>query len=253
MALWLRVARWIALAFASLSAAQSNQRTFPRGWSPFKTLGLPESQNMPKKAPLKRAHRKASMKWHPDKCKEDAKKCEKKMAAVNVANEVLSDKKEFHNWLGQKNGGSRHTGGGGNPFGGGGGNPFGGGGNPFGGGGGGGGFPGFNFNFGGGGQNPFGGGGHGARPGGPRRQAKPPPPPPPRPSPRPRPVEKGWKTVKSVEERRGRSTVTTITRELPVPGGKQIKVELLEKTCYDAQKECIEKVVERWRRKKDEL
>eukprot|EP00930_Biecheleria_cincta_P049905 TRINITY_DN35106_c0_g1_i1.p1 TRINITY_DN35106_c0_g1~~TRINITY_DN35106_c0_g1_i1.p1 ORF type:complete len:241 (+),score=42.67 TRINITY_DN35106_c0_g1_i1:30-725(+) len=217
------------------ASSNPNERVFPKGWSPFKVLGLPESSRLPRKADLKRAHRKAALQWHPDRCKDDPKKCEKKMASVNVANEILSDDRQFQQWDAQRRERSgRGGGGGGNPFAGGGGNPFGGGGNPFGGGG-------FNFNFGGGGPQP-------------RRQRPRPPPPPPRPPPpRPRPKEKGWKVVKTVEERRGESTVTIITRELPVAGGKQVKVELSEKTCYDAQKECTEKVVERWRRKRTEL
>lgn len=214
------------------ASSNPNERVFPKGWNPFKVLGLRETKNLPAKADLKRAHRKAALQWHPDRCKDDPKKCEKKMASVNVANEILSDDRQFQQWDAQRR--ERSGGGGGGR--GRGGNPFGGGGNPFGGGGG------FNFNF--------GGGGHQQR----RQKPRPPPPPPPRPPPpRPRPREKDWKIVKSVQERRGESTVTIITREMPVPGGKQFKVELSEKTCYDAQKQCTEKVVERWRRKKTEL
>merc|ERR1719468_368636 len=216
-------------------ATAAPEQVFRKGWSPFVALDLPETPHIPSKAALKRAHRKAALRWHPDRCKVANKdKCHKKMASVNVANDILSDERKFQQWQAQRDehrGSTSRHGGPGGP----GGRRFGGGG-PF-----------SNGDF-----DPFGGGGFqfGDRPRGKRRPRPSPRPPPP---PQPRPREKGWKVVKSVEERRGQSTVTTITRELPAPGGKQIKIEISEKTCYDAVAQCSEKVIERLRRKRTEL
>ena len=52
-----------------------------------KTLKLGESATIPA---IKKAYRKLSLKYHPDKCKEkDKAKCEKKFKEINNANEVL--------------------------------------------------------------------------------------------------------------------------------------------------------------------
>ncbi|MCK5451683.1 MAG: DnaJ domain-containing protein [Candidatus Omnitrophica bacterium] len=52
-----------------------------------KTLKLGESATIPE---IKKAFRKLSLKYHPDKCKgKDKTKCEKKFKEINNANEVL--------------------------------------------------------------------------------------------------------------------------------------------------------------------
>mmetsp|Transcript_25058 Transcript_25058/g.49026 ORF Transcript_25058/g.49026 Transcript_25058/m.49026 type:complete len:247 (-) Transcript_25058:63-803(-) len=228
-------------------AVAGSEQVFRKGWSPFVALNLPETPRIPSKAVLKRAHRKAALRWHPDRCEVSKDKCHKKMASINVANDILSDERKLQQWQAQRNerrGSPKRHGGsgkrhrshfGGNDF-----DSFSGGGfDPFG-------DAGFNFDF-GERRRP-----KRATPGrkGPRASSRPTPPPPPPP---PRPREDGWKVVKSVQERRGEATVTTITRELPAPGGKQIKIEISERTCYDAVAQCGEKVIERLRRKRTEL
>jgi len=68
-----------------LIACPSRARDF------YKILGVPygapESQ-------IKKAYRKLSLKYHPDKCKEDKEKCKKRFNDVNSAHEVLGDKKK---------------------------------------------------------------------------------------------------------------------------------------------------------------
>merc|ERR1740130_417475 len=100
----MRLVTWNLFVCVTLSAAQSNERSFPKGWSPFKALAMPESEQLPRKQPLKRAHRKAALQRHPDKCSGEPKKCEKKMAAVNVAHEILGDRKQFEQWKAQRHG-----------------------------------------------------------------------------------------------------------------------------------------------------
>ena len=52
-----------------------------------KTLKLGESATIPE---IKKAFRKLSIKYHPDKCKDkDKAKCEEKFKQINNANEVL--------------------------------------------------------------------------------------------------------------------------------------------------------------------
>lgn len=52
-----------------------------------KVLELGESASIPE---IKEAYRKLSLKYHPDKCKEEDKtRCEKKFKKINSANEAL--------------------------------------------------------------------------------------------------------------------------------------------------------------------
>merc|ERR1740122_798863 len=94
---------------------------------------------------------------------------------------------------------------------------------------------------------PFGGSG-------PRRpQPRPRPPPRPAPKPRPKPSQDTpWRVV-SVEtsEGVGGARIEHITRERDLPGTPMVQVESLEKTCYSAQVQCQEKVLERRRRRKE--
>jgi len=54
-----------------------------------KTLKLGESATIPE---IKKAFRKLSLKYHPDKCGEkDKAKCEKKFKEINNANQVLTE------------------------------------------------------------------------------------------------------------------------------------------------------------------
>jgi len=115
----------------------------------YKILGLTKKEVMRSPKPesvVKKAFRKLSLKWHPDKCKDKKEKCLKKFTDINDAHEVLCDKKkreDFNNYGEEVPGsGGGHGGGGGSPFEEmfgdffGGGDGFGFGGDPFGGGGG---------------------------------------------------------------------------------------------------------------------
>lgn len=234
------------LATFKVSCAQytdARKLEFPKGFDPFKTLGIAkkgkDGLDLPEKDTLKKAYKKAALKWHPDRCKGDKDKCEKKMAEVALAQEVLSDNRKLQQWdatqvdrLGSKGPKEKMGSFSGADF------------ESFGGGGfGEGGFGGFNF----------GQGGQRKKRDKPKKQKSPPSPPPPPP---PKPREQGWKDVKVSDKISGPkgSQVQTITRELKLPNG-QIKVEVAERTCYPNQVECNEKVLERYRRRpeKDEM
>lgn len=63
----------------------------PEGVDPYKALRLKRGESLDA-GTLKKAYRKAALKWHPDKVKEeDRKKAEKKFIAIAWAYEVLSD------------------------------------------------------------------------------------------------------------------------------------------------------------------
>lgn len=86
----------------------------PDGVDPFKALGLRRGQQLDA-AVLKKAFRKAALKWHPDKVPEEQKaKAEKKFVAIAWAYEVLSDpskRAEFESATpgGQQSGGHTST------------------------------------------------------------------------------------------------------------------------------------------------
>jgi protein disulfide-isomerase A6 len=144
----------------------------------YKILGVKRGAG---EADLKRAYRKAALKWHPDRNPDKTEEATKKFAEINAAFETLSDpeKRRMYDQVGEegmKGGGHPgghpghghgHPGHGGHP---------GGGFNPFGGGGGGGPFGQF-FNMGGhpGGGHPGRGGHPGGHPGHPGPRRGPPP------------------------------------------------------------------------------
>jgi len=215
---------------------------FKGDFNPFRVLELPPGLQLPSADVLKKAFKKAALKWHPDRCGRTKPKeeCEKRMEEVHMAQDVLSDSRrlqQWEAWVEEKSGrGPKPESERRKPFG----QPRGGDG-----GGGSGGFDGFpNFDFGS-------GGGGGGRPG---QKSKRPqrPPPPPRPTPRPN-AGGPWKEVKR-ERIKGTTdaSVEVITRERPLAGTPMIQVEVLEKTCYKAQVQCQEQVLERRRRRKDD-
>lgn len=68
----------------------------PQGIDPYKVLGIKRGDNLDA-ASLKRAYRKAALRWHPDKVKDvDKKTAEKKFIEVAWAYEVLSDPGRKH-------------------------------------------------------------------------------------------------------------------------------------------------------------
>merc|ERR1740121_16753 len=106
----------------------------------------------------------------------------------------------------------------------------------------------------GGRQGGGGGGGGGGRPRKPPRRPPPAPRQPPRPPPRPKPPQEDtkWRVVKVQKSKgMGGAKVEVITRERDLPGTAMVQVETLEKTCYKAQVQCQEKILERRRRRKD--
>jgi len=223
---------------------------FKGKFDPFKVLGLPLSQKLPAKNVLKKAFKKAALKWHPDRCTRTMpeKKCKDKMLDVTLANDVLSDRRKFQQWegwdedrrLGRKRG---HRAGGAGGF-------------PGGFGGGGGGFPGgggFDFDF----SSMFGGGGpqpgraQQSRPK-PKKRPSTSPRPPPSPPKKPPVDEKEWTVVSRQKSQGvGGAQVELITRERDLKGTPSIQVEILERTCYEAQVQCQDQVLERRRRRKD--
>lgn len=129
----------------------------------YKTLGVPRSASQQQ---IKKAYRKLSMKWHPDKNQDNKEKAQKKFIEISHAYEVLSDpekkaKYDRHGEAGLNEGGGHQGGGGGfqgqDPF-----EMFR---SFFGGGGGGGGRTQFSFGSGGGGFHFGGGFPHGQGPG----------------------------------------------------------------------------------------
>eukprot|EP00746_Dinoflagellata_sp_MGD_P076862 gnl/MRDRNA2_/MRDRNA2_30908_c0_seq1.p1 gnl/MRDRNA2_/MRDRNA2_30908_c0~~gnl/MRDRNA2_/MRDRNA2_30908_c0_seq1.p1 ORF type:complete len:209 (+),score=37.45 gnl/MRDRNA2_/MRDRNA2_30908_c0_seq1:100-726(+) len=75
---------------------------FPKGFDPFKTLGIPkkgqDGLDLPDKDVLKKAYKKGAIKWHPDRCKAEKEVCEKKMSEIALANEVLQDSRKLQQW-----------------------------------------------------------------------------------------------------------------------------------------------------------
>ena len=49
-------------------------------------------------AALKKAYRRAAVKWHPDKCRVGKQKCEKRMSEAALANQVLADARQLQHW-----------------------------------------------------------------------------------------------------------------------------------------------------------
>lgn len=248
----------LCLTFASclLSAVapytDAKPLVFKGAFDPWKVLELPRSQSLPANDVLKKAFKKAALKWHPDRCKRTTpiEECETRMEEVKLAQDVLSDDRRLQQWEAwdedRRGGGPRRQGQRSKPFGeprmpgqgqqrpgqwpGGGG--------------------GFNFDFGGGGPSAFGGGKQRPprpRPGPPPRQRSP------APSPTPSSKEKRWRVV-STETSPGPAgaTIEVVTRERPLPDTPMIQVEVLEKTCYKAQVQCQEKVLERRRRRRED-
>lgn len=213
---------------------------FTGNFNPFKVLELPTSKSLPDADKLKKAFKAQALKWHPDRCSrtKPIEECESKMENVKLAQEVLSDHRKLQQWEAWRE--DKITGGpkpedegrrGG-----------------FGGSGGGGGFGGF-------GANGFPGGFPGGFDGGrPKPAPRPrPSPPPPKAKPKPKKEEpKDWRIV-STEPGTGMhgARVEVITRERDLPGTPMIQVEIVERSCYAAQVECKEQVIERKRRRKD--
>lgn len=229
---------------------------FKGKFDPWKVLGLPRAQHLPANDVLRKAFKKGALKWHPDRCKRTTptEECEARMEDISLAQEVLTDERKLQQWEAwdedRRTGGPRPEGGGRSK-------PFG---QPKSGGAEGGGRDGGRA-----GGMPGGGGAHSGRAsGGPRRNQgrpppapKPPPPPPPpspRPSPRPKkpPKDSAWRVVSSQKSKGiGGAQTEHITRERDLPGTPMVQVETLEKTCYKAQVQCQEKVLERRRRRKE--
>eukprot|EP00929_Paragymnodinium_shiwhaense_P037391 TRINITY_DN1992_c2_g1_i1.p1 TRINITY_DN1992_c2_g1~~TRINITY_DN1992_c2_g1_i1.p1 ORF type:complete len:279 (+),score=80.77 TRINITY_DN1992_c2_g1_i1:101-937(+) len=261
------------VAFAAYTDAKPLK--FRGKFDPWKALELPKSTELPEADVLKKAFKKAALQWHPDRCsrRKDAtpEECENRMEEAKLAQEVLSDDRKLQQWEAwdddRRNGGRRKnapTPGVRQPFGSGRASGGGGGGGAGGMGGFGGGGNAFNFgNMGGGGG--FGGGGGGSAfegmfggGGGPRARPRPRPAkrPPPAPRPRPRPPEaaSSWREVSTeVSHGVGGARVEIVTRERDLKGTPMVQVEVLERTCYKAQVQCQEKVVERRRRRREEL
>lgn len=219
---------------------------FPTGFNPFLSLGLPRSGAPPPSGRLKHAFRKAAVRWHPDRCREKPKKaCESKMQEVNLAREVLSDPRKLQMWeswrfaqeeaaqsarrsASAKQGPRQHR-------------------------------PGPHE------RRWQQSGQHERRPGrdkerwqrphsGHRTRQPPPPRPQPTPPAPPAPPSMGpWREVsrQRVDSVRG-AEVESITRERSILGTPMVQVEVLERICYAAQKQCQKKVLERRRRRREE-
>lgn len=223
---------WIALvgcihpAFAAYTDAKPLR--FKGTFNPFKALELPKSTKLPTADKLKKAFRKASLKWHPDRCRRNkevtVEECEARMEDVHLAQEVLSDERKLQQWEAwdeDRRGGPKREGGRTKPFG----QPFGqaggdAGDSPFGDSAFGANFQGFpNFNF--------GSGRPGRQPKGRRKRPPPPPPPPPprRSASSAAPKGTKWKIV-SREKRPGAkgAEVEVVTRERDLPGTPMIQV-----------------------------
>lgn len=246
------LASCISPAYAAYTDAKPLR--FKGTFNPFKALELPKSKKLPSADNLKKAFRKASLKWHPDRCRRkgevSVEECEKRMEDVHLAQEVLSDERKLQQWEAwdedRRGGPKPQDGGRTKPFG-----------QPFGSGGGddGGipesafgakfqGFPGFNFG---------GGSSGGTRKPKRKRPPTPPPTPPRRSASSAAPEGTKWKIV-SREKRPGMkgAEVEIVTRERDLPGTPMIQVETVERTCYKAQVQCQESVLERRRRRRDE-
>lgn len=226
--------------FAQGSYTDAKPLKFRGNFDPFRVLQLPKGK-LPPADIVKKAFKKGALRWHPDRCKRTTpvEECETRMEEVKLAQEVLSDDRKLQQWEAwdedRRGGGPKPEGGRTKPFG----QPAG--------------SDSFGNMFGGGGGSSFGGFGNLGQ-GRPRRPAQRPPP---APRPRPRPPEPptqemGWRLI-STEKSEGRhgSQVELITRERDLPGTPMIQVESVERTCYDAQVQCAEKVLERRRRRKD--
>jgi len=248
-------------SFAAIGAyTDAKPLSFKGNFDPFKVLDLPRSQSLPASDVLKKAFKKAALKWHPDRCKRTnpIEECESRMEEVKLAQDVLSDDRRLQQWEAwdedRRSGGPRKDSERRKPQG----QPRRPGQQP---GGGAGFFEGFpNANFGGGPSFNFGSGAgpsSGRRPGeagGKRRPPRPGPAPRPRPPPSPSPTEeKRWRVV-STETTEGPAgaKIELVTRERPLPNTAMIQVEVLEKTCYRAQVQCQEKVLERRRRRRED-
>lgn len=265
------------LAFFGLADRASSAYTdakplkFRGTFDPFKALDLPRATELPAADVLKKSFKKAALQWHPDRCsrRKDTtpEECENKMEEAKLAQEVLSDDRKLQQWEAwdeDRKSGSRKkapapTPGVRQPFSSGNRGGAGGGGRGqtgFGGGGGG-------FDFGGsafGGAGPGKGGGFDDMFGGPRQRPRPrprnrpPPPPAPRPRPRQPQAASDWREVsKEVSHGVGGARVEVVTRERELKDTPMMQVEVVERTCYKAQVQCQEKVVERRRRRREEL
>jgi len=84
--------------FKSQSYSEAETATYPKGFDPFRVLGLPSSKTVPAKDKLKSAYKEAAKRWHPDKCQTDKTKCEKRMSETALANTVLSDGRRLQQW-----------------------------------------------------------------------------------------------------------------------------------------------------------
>jgi len=78
--------------------SDAETQSFPKGFNPWSTLGLKPSRKVPSKDELKTAYKAAAKQWHPDKCKDNKEKCEKKMSQAALANTVLSDGRRLQQW-----------------------------------------------------------------------------------------------------------------------------------------------------------
>lgn len=233
--------------FADGAYTDAKPLKFDGKFDPWKALEIPKSQDLPPADKVKKAFKKGALKWHPDRCarKMEREICEKNMEEVKLAQEVLSDDRKLQMWEAWDE--DRRTGGSsGSSKGGGGRQPP-----PR---------PGGGADFGGGGmgdafRNAFGPGGFGGTRQRPRpRPRKPQPPPRPPPAARPATGPAGaWREVsRRASEGVGGAAVEVITRERDLTGTPMVQVEVSERTCYKAQKECQEKVVERRRRRRDQ-
>merc|ERR1719216_323841 len=73
---------------------------FKEGFNPFKVLEMPRDEELPEQGVLKKAFKKAALKWHPDRCKRTNPEadCEARMEEVKLAQEVLSDGRRLQQW-----------------------------------------------------------------------------------------------------------------------------------------------------------
>jgi len=84
--------------FNSQSYSEAEISTYPKGFNPWKVLGLPRSKRIPLTETLKSAYKEVAKKWHPDKCQTSVSECEKRMTETGLAKSVLSDSRRLQQW-----------------------------------------------------------------------------------------------------------------------------------------------------------
>merc|ERR1712232_1209548 len=84
--------------FNSQSYSAAETSTYPKGFDPWRVLGLPRSKAIPATETLKSVYKEVAKQWHPDKCQTGKSECEKRMSATALAKHVLSDGRRLQQW-----------------------------------------------------------------------------------------------------------------------------------------------------------